>query len=1095
VCACAWSQVATSQITGVVKDAAGAAVAGAQINIIQEGTGNTRTEVSMADGTYVLAQLAPGTYRIQVTKQGFKQSVHTNIILNVASSPEINIGMVAGASTEQVLVEETGGMVGQAGVTSAQTATDVPLNGRQVTDLVTMQAGAVVSQDSTLNGNSNYPTQNISVGGGLTGGTTYLLDGASNNDPFNNQSLPMPFPDAMQQLKIQTGFIPAQFGHHAAAAVNMVTKGGGNQIHGDAFEFIRNGDLNARDYFANARDSLKRNQFGGVIGGAIKKNKLFFFMAYQGTIVKSNPPSTTSYIPTAQMLTGDFTTFASAACQGKNYTLADGFVGNKINPALFSPAAVALAKFLPTSLAGPCGTITYGISSDTEENQGIGKVDYKASAKQQLFFRWLISRYAAPVILDPTNVLTANKAGLDDQAQTWAFGDTYTFNSNLINSFHLAAIRSRVDRNINPYFSPGQLGSNTYSPIKGFTDMSVGSGFSLGTGANNPGYFNSTDYQVAEDMNWQKGKHQIQYGFQGIRAIMNTVNNRLTNGTFTFSTVANSASCTLCTGLSMADLMMGNVSGGFSQGTGFYDNDRSWIYGLYIQDNWKVSRTFAISYGVRFEPFLPETNWNQYVEHFNQGWFNAGTVSKVYPNAPAGMMFPGDTGYPGTSNVFSHKKQFAPRISMVWDPKGDGKMTLRASYGIFYDTPPLFFMTRFSNNPPWGANLSESFANFDNPWASYAGGNPFPGAAQLNKNCVSCFPLAGTYVNMPLHPAASYTQQWSMIFERQMNRTLMIGGGLFGNTTTHLWTSYEADPAMPVAGATLGAENANRYLNTLNPAEGKYYGTLGTLDPGGKADYEALQLRAEQRMSHGFAINVNYSWAHCISDPATQQLTGPSYDNPADRAGSGRGNCASDRRQVFNLTPTFMTPNLSGKLAKALIGRWSVSLVLRLETGNYTSVTSGSDLNLSGIGSQRPNDTLQPVYAAQQTPGNASAYAVNYLNNVSATVPSGISKGAFSTFGIGTGQWGNLGVYNIENPGMVQIDGRISRVFHVSEHKTIDLRWEVFNIPNRVNFGAPNTTLNSGQFGQITSDQSSTSGTTAQAGDPRMMQGAIKFTF
>jgi hypothetical protein len=135
------------------------------------------------------------------------------------------------------------------------------------------------------------------------------------------------------------------------------------------------------------------------------------------------------------------------------------------------------------------------------------------------------------------------------------------------------------------------------------------------------------------------------------------------------------------------------------------------------------------------------------------------------------------------------------------------------------------------------------------------------------------------------------------------------------------------------------------------------------------------------------------------------------------------------------------------------------------------------------------------VYAAQQTPGNASAYAVNYLNNVSATVPSGISKGAFSTFGIGTGQWGNLGVYNIENPGMVQIDGRISRVFHVSEHKTIDLRWEVFNIPNRVNFGAPNTTLNSGQFGQITSDQSSTSGTTAQAGDPRMMQGAIKFTF
>ncbi len=603
-CACAWSQVATSQIAGMTKDTGGIAVAEAQITVIEEGTGNTRAVVSRADGTYVASNLAPGTYRLEVTKQGFKKSVHTGIVLNVASNSEINISLIAGPTTEQVVVEETGGMVetragGGGAVVNAQNATDTPLNGRQVTDLVAMAPGAVISQDSTLNGNSNYPTQNISVGGGLTGGTTYLLDGASNNDPFNNQSLPLPFPDALQQMKIQTGSIPAQYGHHAAAAVNTVTKGGGNQIHGDAFEFIRNGDLNARDYFATARDSLKRNQFGGVIGGAIKKNKLFFFAAYQGTIMKSDPPSTTSFIPSTAMLNGDFTAFASAACQGKNITLADGFVGNQISPTLFSKAAVAMVKFLPTAQAGPCGQITYGIISDSSEHSGIGRLDYKISGKQQIFFRYLISRYAAPVEPDKTNVLNLNKAGLDDQVQTFSLGDTYTFSPSLINSFHLASIRSRVDRNIVQYFSPATLGANVYSPVPGFTDLTVSNGFSLGTGANNPGYFNSTDYQVAEDLTWHKKGHELQVGFEGIRALMNTVNNRLTNGTFSFSTTANSASCPLCTGLSLADFMMGNVSGGFSQGTGFYDNDRTWIIGLYAQDAWRINRHLAVSYGVR----------------------------------------------------------------------------------------------------------------------------------------------------------------------------------------------------------------------------------------------------------------------------------------------------------------------------------------------------------------------------------------------------------------------------------------------------------------------------------------------------------------
>ena len=243
-----------------------------------------------------------------------------------------------------------------------------------------------------------------------------------------------------------------------------------------------------------------------------------------------------------------------------------------------------------------------------------------------------------------------------------------------------------------------------------------------------------------------RGAHQLAFGVNYIRAIMNTLNNRPTNGQFSFSSTTG---CAGCTGIAMADFMIGTVSGGFVQGGQVYDNDRANFIGLYAQDSWKINPRFTFNYGVRWEPFLPENNRNGYVEHFDPALFTAGTRSPQNVNSPAGLIYPGDTGFPGESNIYSKKGQFAPRTGIVWDPRGDGKMTVRASYGIFYDTPQLFFYTRFANNPPWGAQISLPLVNFTNPWATYPGGDPFPGLYTVSKTMP--FPLAGVYVNMPLH--------------------------------------------------------------------------------------------------------------------------------------------------------------------------------------------------------------------------------------------------------------------------------------------------------------------------------------------------------
>ena len=316
ICTAVWAQ-STAQISGTVKDQTGAVLPGVEVSVTQTGIGLKRSAVTDETGSYILTSLPIGPYRFEATLPGFRTYVQTGIVLQVNSNPVINASLEVGQVAEQVEVQADAALVetrstGVGQVIDNVRVLELPLNGRQAVDLILL-SGAAISGGAQAT-NRNYPTQSISVAGGLNNGLTYLLDGGTHNDPFNNLNLPLPFPDALQEFKVETSAVPAQYGQHSAGAINAVTKSGTNDFHGDLFEFVRNGILNARNAFALKRDELKRNQFGGVLGGPIVENKLFFFGGYQGTYERTTPTDQRSFVPTPRMLAGDFTVIASPAC-------------------------------------------------------------------------------------------------------------------------------------------------------------------------------------------------------------------------------------------------------------------------------------------------------------------------------------------------------------------------------------------------------------------------------------------------------------------------------------------------------------------------------------------------------------------------------------------------------------------------------------------------------------------------------------------------------------------------------------------------------------------------------------------------------------
>ena len=1121
--ACAVTQAQTAQINGTIKDASGLAIPGAAIKVTQTATGVVRTTLSGADGGYALPNLPIGPYLVEVTKDGFNKYAQTGIVLQVDTNPTIDVAMRVGSVSESVTVKAGAAQVetrttsiGQ--VVDTQRVLEMPLNGREVHELIFLAGMANYPGAASLNTVRNYPTVVVSVAGGAPDSVSYSLDGIIHQDPYNNLSLPLPFPDALQEFKVETSAIPAQYGYHSTAAVNAVTKSGTNQFHGDLFEFLRNGDLNANDFFNNQigkpRDTLKRNQFGGTIGGPVRKDKLFFFGGYQRTSLRSDGTQSTAFIPTPAMASGDFSAF-SGPLKDPSSPTGQNFPNNQIPKTQLSPVALNILKTMPATTTAT-GQTSYALVGNQDEDLVAAKIDWQASAKHSFYGRFNSAKLSQGSTFDGKNPLSIANYGFNDLDYGLAVGETWVVSPTLVSSLRVGASRTNIVKIPDKYASWSSLGANV-SPLGGDMIAIAASQFAIGGGAASPGQsHNGPLWSIYEDVNWVKGAHQIGFGGSIYQQRLNYWSGVNAVGTANFDGSKTRAAGAL-NGYPLADFLLG-LPTTFNQGTiyGFYS--RQYYQSLYIQDSWKITPRLTANFGVRWEPYTAVyQKFGGQDAHFDPGLFTQGVRSTVYQNAPPGLVFSGDSQYTcGNSFNCSKWDKFFPRVGVAWDPKGDGRMTIRAAYGMFGDRMSMLSLSQEQFGSPYGNLVSAAGGNLANPWAAYgglpgvtsAGQNPLPTLANLQGLGHSAanipFPTFGTYVTSPLsdfHPM--YVNQWNLSIQKQLGQNWLITANYLGTSTIHLPSGENLNSSVLIpntAGTALGTcppgvvvgcnstsnQNQRRVLYQQDPSKGQYYAGVGLLDDGGTGSYEGLYLSAQKRFSRGVTVLANYTWSHCISDPWNQNPTGAGVAIP-DARRQWRSNCiGTDLRQLFSLNMVATTPKFSSRSLRLLASDWQIAPILTIKSAQFFSVLTGTDQALSTVPGQ-------PATLKSANPYPASQSVDNWLD-----------KSAFDFPAFGT--YGNLGLNNMKGPGVFQLNLALSRNFPIAEHKTVQVRAEAFNLPNHLNpftpgIGPINTTLFGGQTSlnntsnwyKITQDISGNNGLTG--GDYRVIQLALKFMF
>jgi hypothetical protein len=1088
-----WAQ-ATAQISGTAKDRTGAVLPGVEITATQTETAATRSAVTNETGSYVLSNLPIGPYRLEASLPGFRTFAQTGIVLEVDASPVINPALDVGQVTEQVEVQANAALVETRSVGVGQVMEnarilDLPLNGRQVVELLALSGAATPS--ITVNGSNRDPFArgNVSIAGGLSTGLLYTLDGANHNNQYSGSYLSMPFPDAMQEFKVETSATSAQNGVKSSGMVSLVTKSGTNQFHGDLFEFVRNGVFNARNAFSPKRDTIKRNQFGGTIGGPIMNNKLFFFGGYQGTIIRQDPPESVAFVPTAAMLAGDWTTFTSPACNGgRQMTLRAPFVNNRIDPALYySKAAVNFSKLLP-SPTDPCGRMIYSSTSTVNNPMVIGRLDLQKSDKHSIFGRYLIESDYSPPPYDLNHNLLSTGNGIangtggtgdDGRAQAFTVGDTYLLSPGVVNSFRFSANRFHGGKTV-PDFKDCHCGFADIG-IQGYTatphDPRIQVTGAFGASPQG-GPTHVATFAVSDDISIVHKNHQIALGVNAASSWINSYSASVfMNFTFSGST----------TGLALADFLTGNASN-FQNGNNIEQHNRFKSIGLYANDTWKLNQKVTVNYGLRWEPYLPQVNNDRTSSHFDEDAWRKGIKTNRFINAPPGFFFDTDPGFPGLSGINNQWLNFSPRLGIAWDPKGDGRTSIRLSGGTFYDYPAGIYRRDTTTLPPWNPRVGLNTVNFDKPWSGYPGGDPFPipGGKDLPRD-ISWLQFSGVTATDYDSPNMR-VGQWNLSVQRQIGSDWLVSASYLGNATRHVWTTRPINsPVFLGLGpctlngvqyptcSTTGNINQRRRLYLENPVTGLYYGVVNKIDTGGTASYNGLLLSVQRRVSRGITLSGNYTWSHCITDIWQEAAESPNLDDgwgdPNNRR-FDRGNCAprrdggtsaTDRRQVFTFSSVASTPQFSGGLLRAAVSGWRLSPLIKILSGDFLSVTTSQDRALNGMANQRVNQVLGNPY------GNKTVSS--YLNPAAFTLPA-------------LGTLGNLGKSNIAGPGTWQFDMALSRTFQIRESKTVEFRAEAFNVTNSMRMNDPVTNFSSGAFGQVTSSL-----------EPRIMQFALKYLF
>jgi hypothetical protein len=1096
-------------LTGTITDPSGALIANANVTLTNLATQGKRTSATNSNGQFTVPSLPPATYRVQVEAAGFK-TFNQNVTLLADQSGSLQIQMQLGQAQETVTVEATATLVNTvtpvlSQVIESSRVMELPLNGRNAADLTKLVAGTVVSNNSagTTQGNTKQVpgAEQFSVNGARPDQVSYNLDGGSNQDLMSNTNNPFPFPDALQEFSVQTNSFDTQYGTNAGAVVNVVTKSGTNQFHGDAFEYVRNGNFNARNFFAKTVDPLKRNQYGGTIGGPIQKDKTFGFFGYQGTKIRTTGSANNTIIPTAANMRGDFSNYLTADSnvnpQGRVIQINDPTTGLPLPGNMIpnvSPVALALSKYLPIDQAAANGRITYGVPSLENYDEYIGRFDRIFRGQDKFFGRYYSDKYYHAPAYDGKNLLLTGNPGSTVRSQNMSSGYTWVKGPTFVNNFVATYMRSASDR--------GQGGN-----VPQFTDFGATvpqlpkSEGGIRAFGNTNGYFglgNFTDakfvrntYEIRNQATWTHGSHTFQFGGNFEYDQSNIRNTDLENGSWQFADTN--------TNNGLASFVMGHMHS-YSQTSGDYSDSRQNVIGLFAEDKWKARQNLSITMGLRWEPQSVEKEKYGRIEQFRSDMYYAGVRSKIIPTAPAGEVFVGDSyngiTMPATGQT-ADLNNFGPRLGMAWDVFGNGKTVVRSGGGVFFSSRlPGLFLNDASISQPFSlrTDLTEpsspnNLIPFNNPLQSVptfaaqfplrytlssipSGGPPFTGS-------VSVYGLE--YDKKWVTPMI---YDWNLTVERQILSDTLLDVSYVGLRGTHLRQDIYLNPRAIGVGT-----DASR------PFQG--FTDIFINNNTGMSNYNALQVNVQKRPGGGrgplknLTLLANYTYSKTmeialasnggITDIGSSKGSGMPYGNPNQghfETGPAPG---QDRTHRLVASYVWELPRLTSMnhLVRSVVGGWEWSGSYSFQSGEAMTILAGTDLSKTALGNDRANyigpaDQYGKVAPASQRSGCGSATCVPWLNKSLFAAPA-------------SGTFGNIGKGAFRGPGNTAFDmNMIKNFFPFRSHEDLrfQLRGEFFNVFNHTLLNDPTLQQNSGNFAGIYG-----------AGDPRIIQLALKFFF